>query len=448
MAQPNNQQATDLFQDSYGSLNNLLPEAQAFCEVVKYTESEKVGDNFIEGLVLTAEVGITFGGKEIEAFAINPAIAGVVKQISMQAYSTVLPSVIPWNAISRSVDAGKTAFVKATAHVVDNNMASHYRFIEAAALYGQSDALLGYVSYATATYRTVSFTNGGGALTVNGSSVTFTAGVNTTSKWILLAPGEFAAGLWVGMEGVVVNQVDSTGAIVGTGKLVAVDAEMGAVQVDFTPTAASSTTSHRLCYDGWESQKEMPGAFKIMQNTGSLFGVSAATYSLYKGTTHALGSVLPTFARFNEGVVKAVNRGGLGGKSRKDGNLTVICNPRTWQKLLNEQASLRSYDKSYSSAEFVQGAESIVYYTAAGKAEFIASAYMKEGYMLALHVKDWVRSGSTQIQMGVPGIDTKFLFVLQNNAGMAFRTFSDQYVFCRAPAKSILFTGINDENAS
>jgi len=444
MAQPNNQQATDIFIDKFGDLNNLLPEAQAFCEIVKYSESEKVGDNYIEGLVLTAETGITYGGKEIEAFAINPAIAGVVKQISMQAYCTILPSVVPWLAISRSVGDG-TAFVKAMAHVVDNNLASHYRFVEAAALYGQSDAKLGYVSYTSATYRGVAFT--AGAATLNGI-VFATGGVNTTSKHILLAPGEFAAGLWVGMEGVVVNQINSTGDIVASGKLVSVNSEFGYIGVDFTPVAASSTTSHRLCYDGWESDKEMPGAFKIMQNVSTLFGVSSATYSLYKGTEHALGAVLPTFSRFNDGVVKAINRGGLGGMSRKDGTLKVICNPRTWQKLLNEQAALRAYDKSYSSAEFVQGAESIVFYTAAGKAEFIASAYMKEGYMLALHMQDWVRSGSAQIKMGIPGMDDKLLFVLPQNAGMAFRTMADQYIFCRAPAKSILYTGINDENAT
>ena len=36
---------------------------------------------------------------------------------------------------------------------------------------------------------------------------------------ILLAPGHFAAGIWVGLEGVIVQQVDANGVVVAEGKL-------------------------------------------------------------------------------------------------------------------------------------------------------------------------------------------------------------------------------------
>jgi len=441
MSQTNNAVATNLFQKVYGQKTDLQHDVPAILEAIPYSQGEKVGESYNEALVLSAESGITFGGTAVEAFNINPARAGAVRQATLQAYTTVLPSVIPWNAISRSVSS-EQAFAKATVHVTDNNDSSHNRFLGIAALYGQSTALLGYVNYATATYRGVSLTTGTG--TING--VAFTTGVNTTTKQILLAPGYFASGVWVGMEGCLVNQVNSSGVVVASGSLVSVDSEYGFITVDFTPVAATSTTSHRLCFDGWGSG-EMPGIFKIMQNTGSLFGIDAAKFALYNGTQYSAGSALLTFNRFGKAVAAAVNRGGLGGKKRK-ASLAVLVNPRTWHSLLNEQAALRAYDKSYSPSEVIQGADAIVFHHMGIKSEFIADPVIMEGFALALNRPDWVRSGSADVQMGVPGIDEDLLFPLYQQAWMAFRTYADQYVFCRAPARSILITGINDEASS
>ena len=284
----------------------------------------------------------------MDAFDINPAIAGAVKQTSVAPSSSVLGSVVPYGVLSRSAGGGEKAFFDGTKHIVRNNLKSHGKLLEILRWYGQAADLLGYVSYATATYRNVSLSNGGG--TING--ITFTAGINAASKAILFAPGSFCAAHWVGNEGVVINQVDATNAIVATGKLVGVQAEYGYITVDFTPIAASSTTSHRLCFQGMEAAKDMVGIKKIITTTsGNLFGIPVTSYSLWKGIAYSAAATKFTFDMMSTVISLAVNRGGL------DGDIDVHVNPRTWSRLLQTEAGRRFYDKSYNAGEAENGAD-------------------------------------------------------------------------------------------
>lgn len=441
MVQASNATILNIFKKCYGDITNLVPEGYPVLEMVDFSEKAKVGESYSEAVVLTNENGWTLGGTAGDVFDINPAKAGAVKQAVITPYSSVLASVIPWNVMSRSASGGEKAFVDGTKHVVANNLRSHMSLLEVLAMYGQSSDLLGYVSYATATYRGVSLTTGTG--TVGG--IAFTNGVNTTSKAILMAPGSFASGIWVGKNGATVHELNASGTIVASGTLLSVDSENGILYVDFTPTAASSTTSHRLCFDGMELAKEMVGIQKIISNTGTLFGISAASsggYDLWKGTTQALSSVLLTFDRLQVIAAQAMNRGGL------DQDVTVICNPRSFAKLINAESARRQYDDSYKTGKFENGAEEIVFHYAGGKMTIKASRYCKEGEAFGLVQDTWVRSGSAQISLKIPGLDKEVVFPLENSTAWAFRSFSDQYMFCRAPARNFYISGINDESAS
>jgi hypothetical protein len=439
---PSNSNATaiDLFKECYGDLSDVTPKDQQLSKDIPFSQKQKVGEKYVEAVVLTHETGFTLSSST-DAFELNSPRAGIVKQAEVTPYLSVLPSVVPWGVISRSAGGGAKAFYDATKFIVRNNLKSHEKLMEILRIYGQASSLLGYVSYATATYRGVSFTTGTGALTINGSSVSFTNGVNTSSKWILLAPGSFASGHWVGMEGAKVNQVDSTGAIVGSGSLVAVDADMGAIQVDFVPVVASSATSHRLCFDGQEGAKDMVGIHKILNTTsGNLFSISSTNYSLWRAVQYSVAGKM-TLAKAQLAVAQAVNRGGLAG------DLKCYLNPRSWATIAATEAGLRVYDKSYSSSGADNGFETITFYTQAGKIEFVPHRCVKEGDAFALFLPSWSRSGSAEVAFSVPGMSQDIIFPLENQAGYAFRSFSDQYVFCNMPAVNIYFSGINDESS-
>jgi hypothetical protein len=436
-----NATVVNLFKKKYGEISNLVPQGFPFSEMVKYNQKQKIGESYNEAVILTSENGWTLGGSAGDVFEINPAKAGAVKQATINAYVTVLNSIVPWSVLSRSAGGGEEAFVDGTKHIVGNNLKSHMKLLEIMSLYGQSADLLGYVSYATATYRGVSLTTGTG--TVGG--VAFTNGVNTSSKAIMMAPGSFAAGIWVGSEGATVHQVNSSGVIVASGELLSIDSDNGILYVDFTPVVASSTTSHRLCFDGMQLTNDMIGVNKIMTNTGTLFGISAATsggYSLWRASQTTLTAQLLTFDRLQIAAANATNRGGL------DQDLTVMVNPRSFAKMINAEAARRQYDDSYKSSEFDNGAKEITFYYAGGSMKVVANRYVKEGEAYGFVQDTWVRSGSAQISLKVPGIDKEIVFPLENSSAFCFRSYSDQYIFCRAPARNFYISGINDEAAS
>lgn len=437
MASVSNGDVINLFKEVYGDLTDLLPEDYPLAKDIPFSQKQKVGEKYVEAVVLTHETGITLSATT-DAFELNPAIAGVIKQTEVTPYISVLPSIVPWGVISRTAGGGAKAFYDATKFITRNNLKSHSKFQEIFRLYGQADALLGYVSYATQTYRGVAFTTGTG--TLNG--IAFTNGINASSKAILLAPGSFASGIWVGMEGVKVNQVNSSGTVVASGKLVSVVSEYGYITVDFTPIAASSTTSHRVCFDGMQSAQDYIGIQKILSTTGSLFGIATSSYSLWQGNVVDMLSTKLTLPKFNMAVANMVNKGGL------EGDLMVYVNPRTWSNIASTEAGLRVYDKSYNKDEADNGFESVTFYSQNGKATFRSHRCVKEGDAFALHLPVWSRSGSAEVSFQVPGMPGEIIFPLANQAGYAFRSYSDQYIFCHTPAHNIYFKNINDESAT
>lgn len=439
MASVSTPDVVNLFKKVYGNLQDILPEDFILAKDIPFSAKQKVGESYNEAVVLTYESGFTLGGSAQTAFELNPAIAGAVQQATVEPSSTVLASVVPWGVISRAAGGGEKAFFDATKYIVKNNLRSHGKLQEILRWYGQATAKLGYVSYATATYRGVSFTNG--SATLNG--VVFTNGVNTTSKHILFAPGQFASGIWVGSEGVQLQQIaTATGAVVAEGKLVSVVSQFGYIEVDFTPVAATSTTSHVLAFKGQAASNDMVGINNIINNSSTLFGISTSDFSLWKGNVVALGNVKFTLERLQDGIADAVNVGGL------DGDLCCYVNPRTWATLISTEAGLRRYDSSFKPGMAENGFKSIEFYAQNGMIEIKANRYVKEGEAYCLHKPDWSRSGSAEISFTVPGIDKEVIFPLENQAAFAFRSYSDQYVFCHAPARSIIFTGINDESTS
>ena len=443
MASTSNADVLQTFKRVYGDLTNLLPDDQPLGKFIPFSEKQKVGEKYVEAVVLTNEVGWTLSDST-DAFELNPAIAGTVKQTEVTPYISVLPSIIPWGVMSRSAGGGDKAFFDATKFVVRNNLRSHNRLQETLRLYGRSSNLLGAVSYASQVYRGVAFTNGTGTLpNTRFGSIAFTNGVNAAGKYILMAPGDFAAGIWLGLEGVKVHQVNTVGVIQATGKLVAVDSKYGILKVDFTPTAASAVGSSRLCFDGMQGAgKEYYGIDYILNRNGSLFGIDNTVYSLWSANQYNCAAQKLTLQKFQEAVADAVNKGNL------EGDLDVWLNPRSWATIASTEAGLRVYDDSYKSSEAVQSFESVTFYTQAGKATFRPHRMMKEGIAMALHSPSWSRSGSAEVSFQVPGMNQDVIFPMVNQAGYCVRSFSDQYIFNHEPAKQIYFYGINDEAAS
>ena len=100
------------------------------------------------------------------------------------------------------------------------------------------------------------------------------------------------------------------------------------------------------------------------------------------------------------------------------------------------------YDQSYTSAQLQNGAKSLKFHSQNGELEIIPSIYVKEGYAYGLALEEFMRVGSSDISFKRPGQGEEFFRDLENAAAYELRLYTDQAVFCMAPGKNVLITGI------
>lgn len=460
MTAVNNGDVKKIFKTVYGGQHNLVPAADVVDELLSYESSNSPGKEFVEDFIMGDEVGATWAGTAIRAFKIKEAIAGAIEQSSIQGSQFVLSSVIPWGFMTRSAGGGEKAFYDGTKLVMKNHLSSHAKLRAIEKLYGQSDAGLGYVSYAPSgtIYRSVAYTGSGTISLVrkSGTTVAFTNGVCPFASLpsdapagsrsaILFQPGNFAAGFWVGKRDIVVKQVlVSSGAVVASGSLKGMDARLGCIFVDFDAVVASSQTSHKIVYDEWESTSPqcMVGVKKIIQNTGTLFGIDASQFDLWSGQVINLNQKKFNLKALVEGVADAVNSGGL------DEPLDILVNTLTFGQMSNDEAALRKYDASYKSSSANNGFEAIEWYASNGTNRVRSSSKIMEGDAFGIVKEHWKCSGSQAPSFKPNGLGQEVIFPLNDQAGWVVRSFSDMFVICRMPAKQILWTGINPEGVA
>ena len=458
MASVSSADVLQLFKRVYGDLRDLIKDDNELAKRIPFSAKARVGDSYQETIALAQEGGITFSSSD-SAFSLNPARAGAVIQSSIKPNVSVLASVVPWSTISRSSSGGDRAFFEATKWIVKSNIKSHQKFQEVIRLYGRSPDLLGYQSNYTGNYRGAALVAGTGTVTnSSGVGILFTSGrcigtgangIPVGQTAILLGPGSFCAGFFVGMEGTRLEQVDVAGNVVAAGSIVSCDVTGSYVVVDFAALAAGASvpadpltlkSSLRLAYQGMAQGGDSLGVQAILQTRGDLFGIDNTRYSLWQGsTTDCAHASKLSLQVIQDAVAQMTNQSG------SDGDMVAFCNPRSWANMSNSDAALRYYDSSYSQSRDEAGWEAIQYFSQSGKIEIRPSRLLKEGDCFIMKNDTWIRSGSSDVSFQVPGMDEKLIFPLIDQAGFCFRSYSDQYLFCHAPSSNIYISRINDE---
>jgi len=391
-----------LFKEVYASkLENLIPDGVKLLNMVPFVSRQyQEGSLYHQPVVLGLEHGVTYstGG---DAFTLNNAIAGQIKDAQVQGAQLVLRSILSYTAASRSVGGGTKAFEDATKFLVGNMLRSVSRKLEMELFYGGV---------------------GIGKLKSSGAVSSLTISLDTA---------EWAPGVWAGAEGMPINFRTSGGTDHGSTTVTGVDMDARTITVASAMSAADSD----IIYVDGSYGNEFAGVHKILTNTGSLFNIDASAYNLWKGNSFSCGSAAISFTKIQAAVARAVEKG-------LDDEVIVLVNPRGWANLLSDQAALRKYDSSYKSSEADNGAESIRFYGQNGVIEITPSTFVKEGYAYILCKAHWMRIGSTDVTFKRPGQGDEFFRDLENAAGYELRCFTDQAMFCEAPGKQVLMTGI------
>jgi len=396
------------FKEQYADkLKDLIPEGLKVINAISFAAKEKQGGNlFHQPVILGMEHGVTFASSDEDAFNLLPAIAGQIKDAQVRGNPMVMRSILGYAAASRAMKGGSQSFMEATKYLVSNMLRSMSKKLEIQMLYGQK----GYAAVESAVLV--------GSPTV-----------------ITIADAEWAPGIWAGAEGMPIDIYDSTLVTLrGSFVVSSVDMDAKTITVTTSAFAAGVTTSDVIFHKGAKDH-EFLGIHKILETTsGTMFNINVGTFNLFKGNSYAVAGAL-SFAKLTKAAARPVEKG-------LDSKLTVFVNPRGWADLLNDQAALRKYDSSYSPVKVENGSKSIVFHSQNGDLEIVPSIYVKEGYAYGLALEEWSRVGSSDITFKRPGQGEDFFRDLENSAGYEMRLYTDQAIFCCAPGKNVILTGI------
>jgi hypothetical protein len=392
-----------LFKEIYADkVMNLIPDNVVLMNMIDFVPQDKVtGNLYHQPVILGHEHGMTYGGPDGTAFALNDSIAGQVKDASVQGYEFLLRTQISYAVAARSAKS-QAAFERGTKLIVANMIRSFAKRLECVMFYGAKEL----------------------------SKVES----NSSGTTVTLADADWAPGIWVGAENAQI-QVYSSDLLTlrGTVEIDGVDMEAKSLTVD---SAISVSAGDRVFWKGAKGN-EFKGLQAIIQETSSLFGINPSAFSLFKGVEYSAGSADLSFAKIQQAIARGVEKG-------LDEDVVCLVNPRTWAKLLTDQAALRLYDSNYRTEVMENGSQAIKFYAQNGVVEIRPCTYVKEGLSFILPPKELMRVGSTDVTFRLPGREQQdeFFLELPTAAGFELRAYSDQALFTGSPGKLILIKDI------
>lgn len=392
-----------LFKETYANkLEQLIPEQVKLMNMIPFLPKDKMpGNLYHQPVILGLEHGITFASSDEDAFNLQAPVAGVIRDAQIKGSPAVLRSFLGYTAASRAAQGSAQSFMDATKYLVANMLRSMAKKLEIEMLYGQ---------------------NGYGA-------VASVSGVNIT-----IDTAEWAPGIWAGAEGMPIEIADATGTTSrGESIVQSVNFETRVITLN---SAIPGVVATDVIFHKGARGNEFIGIHEIInKQTGTLFNINVGTYNLFRGNRYDAGGSALSFTKLNLAAARAVEKG-------LEGKLLAMVNPRAWANMLNDQAALRRYDGSFSKKKLENGSEALAFYSQNGEIEIQPSIYVKEGYGYLLSTEDWCRVGSSDMTFKRPGQGDQFFRDLENSAGYELRLYTDQAVFCSAPARNVLLYNI------
>lgn len=421
-----------LFKRVYSKkVERLTPKTDVIARDIPFVAAEqREGNSFHQPVVIAKEHGMTFN-TDGSAFTLNAAISSTSKDANVTGAEFVLRSTLSYAALQKAMksegESQVRAFVNATSYMVENMTETSSYAREVEILYGSGTV----TSAAVATQGL-------------GQAEAVTTGASGT---VTFTKASWAPGIWAGTEGMRVEFRSLAGAVHETAATHVVTAVNFTTRTVTFTALGTDVAINDVAFFGKSNGassfgKEMAGLVMIANNTGSLFGISATTYALWRAHTYSAGSGSLVFPK----VVKALNGPAATGLK---GDINLYVAVSTWSDLNNDLAALRRFsDKAGGKIE--QGAEEISYYSHTGSIKIKPHIYIKQGLALAFKPDDVMRLGATDITFEMPVGDNpgKIFLHTADSAGVEMRTYWNQCILHKKPAQLLMITNIvNSDDA-
>lgn len=430
MADTTTTTASGAFKTVYANaIEDLAPESDLFHKDFKFIEpSKREGSEYKQPVQVNREMGFTLDNTG-DAFTLLGAVSRTIPTATINGATYVGQSAMSYDAMQKALKVGQSsgsrAFINMTKDTVENMVKTASFVAEIQYRYGcgssaSSDATGGIDSL-------------GEVATVSDSS-----GTNT----ITLTNASWATAIWVGNEGMRLDCYDSDGTQRNTNatlELQSVSPSTRTIVVtgNTSDTAAIAVGDYFHFRSSYE--KQMTGLGTILQNTGSLFGINAATYNLWAGSSFDASGVL-TMGKLLQAANRPANLG-------YRGTLCAYTNPASWQDLMTDEAALVQHaaDGGYKEG-YERGAESIKFHSQTGTLEIKSDIYMKRGFTMLLPKDKVLRVGASDFTFEMPtgeaGNGGKIIREMDSAAGTELRGYWNQGIFLPTPAFGTLITGI------
>lgn len=435
MALPNttSNTADGLFKDVYASkIDKLTPDSAFLHKLIPFQKQDALGFQYVSSVTLTRYHGVTYYPNSDGAATLTAPISLINRPSRVESLNVMNRATISNELYARISNGDRSAFANATKMPVEELLDSTvYRF-ENSALYG-----------------------GSGIGAVINTAVVSQVGAEIQLQ---INPQDWASLTWAGAENASVQFVDRTTQTPIFNPFLVESALGDVIDIDnkiirFTETVAGDAALLAAAvaalpvgdfidiYFETAFGNEMVGLYGIMSNTGTLFGIDASQFSQWKSTVYPVGGDL-TFDAMNKGLMRAVGRGLI------NQDVDLLVSPPAWG-ILNEQlAQLRMFDSSYKE-EGTNGFKSIKYYSSNGTITVHSCGYLKLGHAMLFPRKEIKRVGSADVEFmrtAVGGNDVYF-DVLENQSGFQFRTYYNQGIYIKRPARCVLYTDVQTTGA-
>ncbi len=402
-------------------VQNAVIKTNVLRNKIKFDSNSKTGLDYTGAIMLRRPQGFTFAGgvRRNTPFALNGAIAGTTKQITVTPFETILEEDIAYGFAS-SLQGEESAFNPELALIFESMVESHDQMYELNLLYGGSS--LG-----------VANTNTG----------------STPNAIHQISKASWSPHIWGPLEGALLDAYsDATLAtkvtLAGPATLTSVDCDLRTLGVTYASAADYTAANTAATGTGlWFTLNGAVGNIGlgvqpliVASAAGSaVFGITTSNYAYMRASSATISGAL-TFAKIAAAATLPATKGGMG-------DLDVLLNVYAWTDVMNDQAALRQYIGE-NGGTFENGADELVYHGPnGGKLVVQCDPMLKATEGLILGFEDWRSVGSTLPTFNIPGAGgDKFLRQLERNAGFGIRRYSQTGTYCRRLARQCLLTGI------
>lgn len=385
----------------FAGYENAIPKEYILMREFKFEAGSKVGDEYQYGVELTRPHGHTTAGPGVFP-ELNAPVARQAPKAKLQPYQHYLRERVTYDILSRCAESSQAAKAELGATVESMRESVMFRQ-EVFALYGQ-------MGLATI-----------GTVTAASNRIEFTA-----AQW--------APGMWAGNEGMPLTIRTSDGVFVKDVTIDTIDNDNRYLVLN-TGDANGITAGDVVWFQGGSSSSEPVGIAKIIQNTGTLYNISAATYGLWKGNHRAQsGSVDLGFKLAMTLDADIRSRGGMGDQ------LGLVA-PVTWNVLVSSVEAARDF-ADYKNTEIDRGTRQLKYYSPTGTTTIMCHPIVKPCDYFSLRKGKWFRAGATDPTFEIPGGEGKVLYDLQDYPGKELRAMANNTWFTPRPAASGMISGM------